>query len=690
MLSSCRQQGEPKTISSPNGALKIQFQLTENGAPQYRVTFKDKEVIAPSGMAFDFRNAADFTQNFAIESFKEETINETYTLPWGERESVVNKANRATVVLKEKETGRSLQITFHAADDGFAFRYTIGAMEGIDTLVIDDELTQFAMVEDATTFWQPGDWDIYEHLYNTTAISQIDAFSKRNHPSLNSTTIPFNAVNTPVTLRLSDGTHLSLHEAALVNYSDMTLMVDKEKLIFTSELVGRADEAKAAVTLPFTTPWRMGIVTDNAPALIESTLMLSLNEPNKLGDVPYVEPMKYVGIWWEMHLGVSTWDMYGSQDMTSYSKDVKPTGKHGATTANAKRYIDFASKNGIRGLLVEGWNTGWEHWIGFDDREGVFDFVTPYEDYDLQEVVRYAKEKGVAMIMHHETSAAPRTYDQQMDTAYALMQSLDIHAVKTGYVGPVIPKGEYRHGQWMVNHYQRSVEKAAGYQIAVNIHEPIKGTGLRRTYPNLIAREGVRGQEFNAWSADGGNPPEHLPIVAFTRMLSGPIDFTPGVFNIKLEPYKTDNQVNTTLAQQLALYVVIYSPIQMACDLPQHYEGQPAFQFIRDVEVDWKQTKVLAGEVGDFVTIAREGKSTGNWFVGSITDENARDITIDFSFLPEGVEFEAAIYADAAEAHWDENPTAIEISKQTISRTDVLDFHLAPGGGVAISLIKRK
>ncbi|WP_299527409.1 glycoside hydrolase family 97 catalytic domain-containing protein, partial [uncultured Lutibacter sp.] len=391
--------------------------------------------------------------------------------------------------------------------------------------------------------------------------------------------------------------------------------------------------------------------------------------------VSWFKPTKYTGIWWEMHLGKSSWDM--------------ASGKHGATTENAKAFIDFSAKNNIGAVLVEGWNTGWENWIGFEDREGVFDFVTPYPDYDLKEVVRYGKEKGVEIVMHHETSAATQTYEKQQDTAYALMQSLGIHAVKTGYVGKILPKGEYHHGQYMVNQYNNAVIKAAKYQVAINAHEPIKATGLRRTYPNTISREGLRGQEFNAWSSDGGNPPEHLSIVAFTRMLAGPIDYTPGIFDIKFDKWKKDNQVNTTIAQQLALYVVIYSPVQMAADLIENYEGNPALQFIKDVGVDWQQTKVLNGEIGDFVTIARKERKTDNWFVGSITDENARDLEIDFSFLDEGITYEATIYEDAEDTHWDKNPTSLNIRKLQITNTSKEILHLAAGGGFAISLIKK-
>ena len=476
-------------------------------------------------------------------------------------------------------------------------------------------------------------------------------------------------------MRMANGIHLSFHEANLTDYAGMTLKVNPQSLSMTSELVGSSRFGyKVKRALPFQTPWRTIQIAESAPQLIDSRLILNLNDPRIMEDVSWFKPKKYVGIWWEMHVNKSSWDM--------------ASGKHGATTANTKKYIDFAAANGITGVLVEGWNTGWERWIGFEDREGVFDFITPYPDYDLHEVVRYAKEKGVEIIMHHETSAAPRTYDQQLDTAYALMNELGIHSVKTGYVGKIIPNGEYHHGQWMVNHYRRVLHKGAEYKVAINAHEPIKDTGIRRTYPNAIAREGLRGQEFNAWASDGGNPTDHLATVAFTRMLSGPIDFTPGVFDILLDS-KIDNQgnrINTTLAQQLALYVVIYSPIQMACDLPENYEGHPAFQFIRDVGVDWQESLTLNGEVGDFVTIARKERNTDRWFVGAITDENERSIEIDFDFLDQGVKYEAIIYQDGQDAHWETNPLSYQITNLMVSKGDKQDLRLAPGGGIAISL----
>jgi hypothetical protein len=403
--------------------------------------------------------------------------------------------------------------------------------------------------------------------------------------------------------------------------------------------------------------------------------------------------MKYVGIWWEMHIGKSTWDMKGSQDMNTWTEGKSNTSKHGATTDNAKKYIDFASENGIKGLLVEGWNTGWEKWLAAaDEREGLFDFMTPYADYNFEEVKSYAKEKGVEIIMHHETSAAPLTYEKQMEDAYNFMKANNMNSVKTGYVGKIIPDGEYHHGQWMVNHYHKVLVEAAKKEIAVNAHEPIKATGKRRTYPNAIAREGLRGQEFNAWATDGGNPPNHIPTVAFTRMLSGPIDFTPGAFNIKFDEYKKGNRVNTTLAHQLALYVVIYSPIQMACDLPEHYmiDGKihPAFQFITDVGVDWQQTKVLDAEVGDFITIARQERETDNWFVGGVTNETSRTQILNFDFLEEGKSYKAKLYKDGEDADWENNPQTYSIEELILNTTSNLEVKLAAGGGFAISIME--
>ena len=676
MLYACTKTNSQMIIQSPDGKIEVKLDLKNNQLPKYAVTYKGDTVIKPSSMGFEFLNQPEMS-GFRVVDTRMKSVNKKWTMPWGEQKEVVNHYQEMLVSLQEiKKPKHSMNIRFRVFDEGIGFRYEFPEQPGRDSLEISAENTEFCLTGDHRVWWIPGDWDIYEHLYNETLFSEIDALQFAQHESLAQTYIPYNAVNTPVTMRTTSGLHLSFHEAALTNYPGMTLRVDTENLTMRSELVGsERTEYKAKVSLPFETPWRTIQIAPDATDLIASKMILNLNEPNKLGDVSYVKPMKYAGIWWEMHLDKSTWDL--------------ASGRHGATTENAKRYIDFAAENNLGGILVEGWNTGWEKWIGVDNREGIFDFVTPYPDYDINEVVRYAKSKGVEIIMHHETSAAVTTYEQQLDTAYRFMESLGLHAVKTGYVGTIIPKGEYHHGQYMVQHYRKVLETAAHHKVAVNAHEPIKATGIRRTYPNAISREGLRGQEFNAWSSDGGNPPSHLPTVAFTRMLAGPIDFTPGAFNIKLDPYKPDNQVSTTLAQQLALYVVIYSPVQMACDLPEHYKGRPAFQFIRDVGVDWQQTEVLNGEVGEYVTIARKEKETGNWFLGSITDEHARKFALPLNFLDKDVTYEATLYKDAPDAHWDDNPESINIETHTLQATDTLNVQLAPGGGLAVSFMKK-
>ena len=696
LTGSCASEQVPQEVSmtSPSGVNTVNFFLKQDGRPAYTLTHNEEVVIDTSALGFEFREMPAMKAGFEVVGMSRATLNTSWEMPWGEQLEVQNHYNELRVDLQETtETGRQLTLRFRIYDDGLGFRYEFPEMEGVSELVITDEHTEFQLTGDHTTWWIPGDWDIYEHLYNTTRVSEINALEKRDHPNLAATHIPENSVNTPVTMRSEGETkyYLSFHEAALVDYAGMTLRVDTTRLKLSSGLVG-SDRLgyKVKRSLPFNTPWRTVQVADEAKDLIASKLILNLNEPNAIGDVSWFKPMKYTGIWWEMHLGKSSWDFANTQKGGETLSLDDASGTHGATTENTKAFIDFSAENNIGGVLVEGWNTGWEHWIGFEDREGVFDFVTPYPDYDLEELVRYGKEKGVEIIMHHETSAAPRTYEQQMDTAYALMQSLGIHAVKSGYVGRLIPKGEYHHGQWMVNHYNNAVIKAADYQVAVNAHEPIKATGLRRTYPNMISREGLRGQEFNAWASDGGNPPEHLSLVAFTRMLSGPIDYTPGIFNIKLDPWKPDNQVNTTLAHQLALYVVIYSPIQMAADLPEYYRGHPALQFIRDVGVDWQRTEVINGEPGDFVTIARQERQTGDWFIGTITDEQARAMNIALDFLEEGTTYEARIYKDAADAHWDLNPEAFEISTMEVNRDTLLELKLAAGGGAAISIQKKE
>jgi hypothetical protein len=682
------------TVESPDHSITLSFQLSDIGEPQYRLAFKDRDVIQLSKLGFDINEMPGMSKDFMILKIDTTSFKESWEMPWGEQLTVQNEYNQLKVFLEERVAPkRKLNIIFRVFDDGLGFRYELPKQKGKEEILITDENTEFNLTGDHKVWWIPGDWDIYEHVYNETNFSEIDAISKQNHPNLSATYIPENAVNTPVTMKTDDGLYLSFHEADLTDYSGMTLKIDTANYNMVSELVGSENLAgKAKLQLPFETPWRTVQIAEQAIDLIESKMILNLNEPNALGDVSYFTPMKYVGIWWEMHIGKSTWDLEGSQDMTTYTEGKASAKGHGANTENAKKYIDFASKNNIKGLLVEGWNTGWDKWIS-NEREGVFDFMTPYSDYDFEEVMNYAEEKGVEVIMHHETSAAPRTYEQQMEEAYNFMKANGMNSVKTGYVGKIIPRGEYHHGQYMVNHYHKVLEEAAKKKIAINAHEPIKATGKRRTYPNAISREGLRGQEFNAWATDGGNPPDHISVVAFTRMLSGPIDFTPGVFNIKFNEYKSDNQVNTTLAHQLALYVVIYSPIQMACDLPEHYlmDGKihPMFQFIKDVGVDWEETKVLDGEIGDFVTIARKEKNTGNWFIGGVSDENPRTQNVSFDFLEAGKTYLARIYKDGENAHWNDNPLSYKIESFEVTKNSRLDINMASGGGFAISLIQK-
>ena len=648
-----------------------------DGQAAYTVSFNQQLVIDTSGLAFEFLDMAPLRAGLEIRSAESSSFSETWEMPWGEQRYVDNNYNELRVSFAEKEAlKRTFELLFRVYDDGLGFRFEFPQQENMGEVFITEEHTQINLTADHKVWWIPGDWDIYEHLYSTSRFSEIDALTYREHANLAQTFIPVNAVSTPVTMKTNSGIYLSFHEAALVDYAAMTLAIDHENLGMTTNLVGSWRDYKVERQTPFNTPWRMIQIAGRAGDLIESRLILNLNEPSKIEDTSWLKPVKYNGIWWEMHLDLSTWAMAG--------------GRHGATTQNAKRYIDFAAKNGLDAVLVEGWNTGWENWIGTADREGIYDFVTPYPDYDLRGVVDYAQGKGLNIIMHHETSAAVGTYEQQLDTAYALAESLGIHAVKTGYVGTILPEGEYHLSQFMVNHYQKVLETAAKHKVAVNSHETVMATGLRRTWPNFFASENLRGQEFNAWASDGGNPPDHLTIVPFTRMLAGPIDFTPGIFNIKLGPTKPNNQVNTTLAHQLALYVVLYSPVQMAADLPQNYEGHPAFQFIRDLGVDWEQSKVLDGEIGEYITIARQERDTGHWFLGGITNEESREIMVETNFLEPGVTYRATLYKDAPNAHWMENPAAYVIESQEVTADSKFGIKLAQGGGVAISFIPLK
>ncbi len=671
-LISCDSDYEKFITISPDKNVNLEFFKGPDGRFGYLVNFINKRAIDSSYFSFDFKDQELLGANLEVVNSFTSSFDETWETVWGEQRFIRNNYNELNIELEENdELQRRFFIVFRVFNDGVGLRFEFPEQENLEEVVIVDENTQFNITGNHTVWWTPGDWDIYEHLFNTTRFSEIDALSKRSHESLAQTYIPENAVNTPVTLMSDEGFYISILEANLTDYSDMTLKVDKNNLLFQSELVGNDSGIKVKTKTPFITPWRVILISDKVIDLVSSRTVLNLNEPNVLEDISWIKPTKYIGIWWEMHLGKSTWDMR--------------SGKHATTTENAKRYINFASRNGIGAVLIEGWNTGWEHYLGSEKKDFIFDFVTPYADYDLNEVVRYANELGVNIIMHHETYAHILAYERRLDTAFALCKSLGINAVKTGYVGQIVPDGEYHHGQWMVNHYRKVMEKAAEYEVMVNVHEPIKQTGLRRTYPNLMSAEGLRGQEFNAWSADGGNPPEHLTIIPFTRMLAGPIDYTPGIFDIKFDKYKPNNQVNTTLAHQLALYVIIYSPIQMAADLPENYEGNPAFQFIRDVGVDWDTSIILNGEIGNFITIARKERNSDKWFLGSITDENERIINVSLEFLNKEKNYTAIIYSDMENSHWDKNPTAYKIESKKVTKLNSLKLSLAPGGGTAIS-----
>jgi hypothetical protein len=581
-------------------------------------------------------------------------------------------------------SGITITIIFRVFNNGVGFRYEFPKQDKLNHFVIADELTEFAMTGDHKTFWIPGDYDTNEFAYYTTKLSEIDATGGGKAQEIAAKTFfDKNAVQTPLMMKSAEGLYINIHEAALINYPAMDLVLDKSSNTFHSHLVPDAVGNKAYLQTPAVTPWRTIVVSDKATDILTSKLILNLNEPSKIKDLSWIKPQKFVGVWWEMHVGKSSWDYSGGQVGSQQATRVP----HGANTANVKRYIDFAAKNGISSVLVEGWNTGWEDWFG-QWKEDVFDFVTPYPDFNVKELSAYAKSKGVKIIMHHETSASVTNYERWMDTAYRFMKRFGYDAVKTGYVGRIIPRGEHHDGQWMIRHYERVAKRTADYHIMVDMHEPVRPTGLQRTYPNWLACEAARGNEFNAWSV--GNPPDHETILPFTRLMGGPMDYTPGIFKIKMSYYNPDKkeQVHTTLAKQLALYITMYSPLQMAADLPENYEAKKdAFQFIKDVAVDWDDTKVLDAEPGDYIIIARKAKARANWFMGAITDETARTFTTVLNFLDAGKKYVATIYHDADNASWNENPEAYVIEKFIVGNTTSLRLKLAPGGGTAISLL---
>ena len=673
------------TLHSPDGNVQLGLLHRSNGDLTYRVFYKGKTVVAPSGLGMRLKSPELSLSKFDLLGIDSSVTDETWKPVWGEVSHIRNNYMQLLVKLADRSgSGIQLEIIFKVYNDGVGFRYSFPQQAKLNHFIIGEELTQFAMSGDHKAFWIPGDYDTNEYPYYTTNLSGVDATGGGAAQEIHAKTFfDKSAVQTPLMLKSADGLYINIHEAALVNYPAMNLVVDKNTFTLNSHLVPDAVGNKAYLQAPAVTPWRTIVVSDKAGEVLTSKLILNLNDPSKIEETSWIKPMKYVGVWWEMHVGRSSWDYSGGQVGSQQATKVP----HGANTANVKRYIDFAAKHGFSGVLVEGWNTGWEDWFG-QWKEDVFDFVTPYPDFDVKELKQYAANKGVKIIMHHETSGSVTNYERWMDTAYRFMKKFGYDAVKTGYVGRIIPRGEHHDGQWMIKHYERVAQKTASYKIMVNMHESVRLTGLHRTYPNWIASEAARGNEFNAWSV--GNPPEHETILPFTRLMGGPMDYTPGIFKIKMSHYNPEKkeQVHTTLAKQLALYVTMYSPLQMAADLPENYEAKPdAFQFIKDVAADWDETKVLDAEPGDYILMARKAKGADQWFMGAITDENSRGLGADLSFLDEGKVYQAIIYRDADNADWKNNPEAYTIEKKLVNKNSVLGLKLAPGGGAAISMI---
>jgi alpha-glucosidase len=650
------------SVKSPDARTEVQVGI-HNGRLQYEVKRDGGPLLLPSTLGFDFRGARMLRDSLRITGSSRATVDTTWTQPWGEVARVRDHHNELRVSVAETAApSRKFDVVFRAFNDGIAFRYDVPAQPALGEFVIEDELTEFALADDAKSWWIPSNrarLDRSEMLYSTSPVSVIDS------------------VQTPLTMATRDGkTYLVIHEANLVDYARMNIAGPRmESRTLRAALAPWADRAKVKGRTPFVTPWRTIQLADRAADLAPSVLGLNLNPPSVIANTSWIKPMKYVGIWWGMHINTMTWSSGP---------------KHGATTENAKRYIDFAAANGLGGVLVEGWNVGWDgDWI---QNRNAFSFTKPYPDYDLVEVARYARSKGIHLIVHNETSGGIANYERQLDSAFALYRSLGLDAIKTGYVTDTVSGGQSHHGQLMVNHYRHVIEEAAKFGIMVDAHEPIHDTGERRTYPNMMSREGARGQEYNAWGAEGGNPPEHESNLFFTRMLAGPMDFTPGIFDIFLErgtgrPRRLDeSRPRTTLAKQLALYVVLYSPLQMAADLPENYEKKPAFQFIRDVAVDWDTTRVIDGAIGDYVIVARKARGGADWFIGAITDEQARTFDIPLSFLPKDRRYEAEIYADGPNANWVTNPLPVTISKKPVTAASTLRIVMAAGGGQAIRL----
>ena len=695
-------------LASPDGRIKMEFLLTENGTPQYSLNYNEEPVVLPSSLGFELRGTLKASvlkfgeklekvdekppyslhDGFEVIGCETDTFDETWSPVWGEESSIRNHYNELLVHLEQKGTGNKLDIRFRLFDDGLGFRYEFPGNQPLNYFVIKEELTRFAMADDCTAWWIPGDFDTQEYEYTESRLSEISkhfeaAVCGNSSQNLFSTS----GVQTSLLMRTDSGLYVSIHEAALVNYPCMHLDVDEKTHTLTSFLTPDAQGWKGYMQTPCNTPWRTVQITESATKMLASRLVLNLNEPCAYEDVSWIHPVKYMGVWWEMISNAGSWsytDDYPSVKLgiTDY-RNAKPNGRHGANNENVRRYIDFASENGFDAVLVEGWNIGWEDWANCSKDE-VFDFVTPYPDFDIEALNEYAHSKGIKLIMHHETSSSVRNYERHMEEAYELMNHYGYDAVKSGYVGDILPRGEYHYSQWLVNHYLYAVTEAAKHHIMVNAHEAVRPTGLCRTYPNLIGNESARGTEYQAF---GGTQPAHVTILPFTRLNGGPMDFTPGIFEMELSTFADNNShVNATIANQLGLYVTMYSPLQMAADLPEHYQKHmDAFQFIKDVAVDWSKSRYMMAEPGDYIIIARKAKKSGQWFMGCVVDEQSRSFDVPLSFLEPGKSFEATIYRDAEDAHYKTNPKAYVIEKKVVSASDTLSLTAAPGGGFAVS-----
>lgn len=681
-----------ESITSPNGQLQLNFSVNSQGEPVYELFYKGKAVIKPSKLGLELKNDPGLMNGFTLADTQTSTFDETWEPVWGEVKQIRNHYNEMAVTLDQKAQDRNIIIRFRLFDDGLGFRYEFPLQKNLNYFVIKEERTQFAMTGDHKAFWIPGDYDTQEYDFTESKLSEIRGLMKSAITgNASQTQFSPTGVQTSLQMKTADGLYINLHEAALVDYSCMHLNLDDKNLIFESWLTPDAVGDKGYMQAPCKSPWRTVIVSDDARDILASKLTLNLNEPCAYEDVSWIKPVKYVGVWWEMIAGKSTWaytDDLPSVKLgeTDYSK-TKPNGRHGANNENVKRYIDFAAAHGFDQVLVEGWNEGWEDWFGHS-KDYVFDFVTPYPDFDVKMLNAYAKSKGVKLMMHHETSSSVRNYERHMDKAYRFMVDNGYNAVKSGYVGDIIPRGEHHYGQWMNNHYLYAVKKAADYKICVNGHEAVRPTGLCRTYPNLIGNESARGTEYEAF---GGSKPFHTTLLPFNRLIGGPMDYTPGIFDTKLD-FMGDlphGQVQTTLAKQLALYVTLYSPLQMAADLVENYEKHmDAFQFIKDVAVDWDDSEYIEAEPGDYITVARKAKGTDNWFVGGITDENARTADFTLDFLTPGKQYVAILYADGKDTDYKENPTSYQIKKGIVTNKTKISVWEARSGGFALSLIE--